>query len=177
MSASLLHGDPVTHKWREFVFYKATFVFNLFGLPQLIHHRLEMPLAGTGSPFWTVNAEEQFYLLAPLLLVLIPLRYGRSVITWIMITVLAWLSRTYSSIALGVLAAVTAHAYGSFHKHHLVRVLAGTAAAVSAIGFFASADYGILSPICAIAVVLLFAVKGNQHPGGALAGACRTPSI
>ena len=30
VAASLLH-DPVTHKWTEFVFYKTTFVYNLFG--------------------------------------------------------------------------------------------------------------------------------------------------
>ena len=174
VGASLLH-DPVTPKWTEFVFYKTTFVYNLFGMRQLAQHRLEMPLAGTGSPFWSVNAEEQFYLLAPLLLVLVPRRYGRSVITWIMITALAWFGRTYASIAFGVLAAVIAHAYGAFHKHNLVRVVAGAVVAVSAIGFLAGADYGILSPICAIAVVFLFAINGSQHPMGALAGGMSYP--
>ena len=68
VAASLLR-EPATAKWLEIVFYKATFVYNLFGTRQLADHVKEMPLAGTGSHFWSVNAEEQFYLLAPLLLV------------------------------------------------------------------------------------------------------------
>jgi peptidoglycan/LPS O-acetylase OafA/YrhL len=174
VSASLLR-DPVTPKWREFIFYKATFVYNLFGTRQLAEHRLEMPLIGTGNHFWSVNAEEQFYLVAPLLLVLVSRRFGRSVFTWIAIAALTWFGRVYASIAFGVLAAVIADAYGAFHKHYLVRILAGAVVAGSAIGFVAGADYDMLSPLCAIAVVLLLAINGNQHPAGALAGGMSYP--
>ena len=80
VGASLLR-DKITLKWAEFVFYKSTSVYNLFGMPQLAIHRSEMPLFGTGSHFWSVNAEEQFYLLAPLVLVVLPRKFGRSVIT------------------------------------------------------------------------------------------------
>ena len=60
--------DTISAKWLEFVFFKATFVYNLFGPWQLAAFRDYMPLKGTGNHFWSVNAEEQFYLLAPLLL-------------------------------------------------------------------------------------------------------------
>ena len=59
IAASLLR-DPVTAKWLEIVFYKLSFVYNLFGTQQLANHVAEMPLRGTGSHFWSVNAEERF---------------------------------------------------------------------------------------------------------------------
>lgn len=40
--------DPIGSKWLEFAFYKATFVHNLFGVPQLAESRAAMPLQGTG---------------------------------------------------------------------------------------------------------------------------------
>ena len=174
VAASLLR-DPITPKWTEFVFYKVTFVYNLFGVRQLETHKLDMPLAGTGNHFWSVNAEEQFYLLAPLLLVLVPRRYGRSVITWILIAAAAWFNRSYASIAFGVLAAVIVNVHGAFHKHYLTRILAATVVALSTLGFLSGADYAMISPVCAVAVVLLTAVEGDRHSLGALAGGMSYP--
>jgi peptidoglycan/LPS O-acetylase OafA/YrhL len=174
VAASLLR-DPVTPKWAEFIAYKATFVYNLFGTRQLADHRFEMPLAGTANHFWSLNAEEQFYLVAPLLLVVAPRRYGRSVIAWIMLAALAWFSRTYASIVFGVLAAVISHAQGAFQKNHVVRIVAAVVIAFSVFGFASGVDYEMLSPVCAIAVVLLVAIDGNQHPIGVLAGGMSYP--
>jgi peptidoglycan/LPS O-acetylase OafA/YrhL len=173
-AASLLR-DPVTPKWTEFMLYKATFVYNLFGVRQLDQHKAEMPLAGTGNHFWSVNAEEQFYLLAPLLLVLVPARYGRSVAVWTVIAALAWFSRLYASIAFGVLAAIGAQAFGAFHRQALFRILAGVAVVFSIIGLLSGLNYELLAPICAIAIVLLMAVEGKQHPLGGLAGGMSYP--
>jgi peptidoglycan/LPS O-acetylase OafA/YrhL len=89
VGASLLR-EPVVSKWFEFVFYKLTFVYNLFGTNQLAANVDSMPLRGTGNHFWSVNAEEQFYLLAPLLLVLLPPRLGRSPLLWSVLAVMAW---------------------------------------------------------------------------------------
>lgn len=174
VSASLLR-DSVTAKWMEIVLYKATFVYNLFGTPQLATHVQEMPLAGTGSHFWSVNAEEQFYLLAPLLLVLAPPRFGRSVVVWIALALLAWVSETYASIVFGVLAAVVMHKHGAFHENHWTRVAAALVAALCAAGFAVGLHYESLAPICSIAVVLLLAVTGRQHPLGKIAGGMSFP--
>lgn len=175
ITASLTLRDSPTYKWTEFVFYKGTFVYNLFGPPQLAQHKLEMPLAGTGNHFWSVAAEEQFYLAAPLILVLARRCYGRKAIIWVAIAVVAWLTGTYASIVFGVLAAVIANTYGAFHSHYSSRVLAGLVVAGSAIGFAARANYDLVSPICAIALVLLLAIRGEQHPWGALAGGMSYP--
>jgi len=66
MAASLLK-DQVTQKWIEIFSYDLTFVYNLFGPPQLAEFKDAMPLQGTGNHFWSICAEEQFYLVAPLI--------------------------------------------------------------------------------------------------------------
>jgi len=38
-----------------------------------------MPLKGTGNHFWSINAEEQFHLFAPLLLTIFARFGGRSI--------------------------------------------------------------------------------------------------
>lgn len=174
LTVSLLR-DHITRKWIEFVIYKLTFVYNLFGQPQLAQHRMDMPLGATGNHFWSVNAEEQFYLIAPLLLVLAPRRYGRSVITWVILAIVAWATKTYASIAFGVLAAVIFKTYGAFHKDYRCRIMAAAAVALSTIGFVARANYELVAPVCAVALVLLFAVNGRQHSLGALAGGMSYP--
>jgi len=174
LTASLLR-DHITFKWTEIVFYKFTFVYNLFGERQLAQHRLEMPLAATGNHFWSVNAEEQFYLIAPLLLVLAPRRWGRSVLTWIVLAIVAWLSNTYASIVFGVLAAVLAHSYGSFHENYRCRAAAAGVILLSVLGFLAGGNYDLLAPVCATALMLLLAINGRQHPFGALAGGMSYP--
>jgi peptidoglycan/LPS O-acetylase OafA/YrhL len=167
--------DRVTHKWLEFIFYKATFVYNLFGPRQLALHAAQMPLGGTGNHFWSVNAEEQFYLLAPLLLVIAPRRFGRNVITWVILASVAYVTRTYASIVFGVLAAVIANTRGAFHDHYLCRIIAGIVVVVSALGFVTGIDNDLVAPVCAVAIVLLLAIKGERHRWGELAGGMSYP--
>ncbi len=68
--------EPITSKWIEIVIYKILFVYNIFGTPQLADWVSAMPQKGTLSHVWSVNAEEQFYLVAPIILVLAPLWRG-----------------------------------------------------------------------------------------------------
>lgn len=169
IAVSLLR-DSVTSKWLEIVFYKLSFVYNLFGTQQLADHGNEMPLRGTGSHFWSVNAEEQFYLLAPLLLVLVRREWARGVGVWIIIAVVAWVSHIYASIVFGVLAAVAVHRYGEFHlkkpvQAALVLILLG-----AVVGLFANLEYNLMAPIASIAIVLLLAQSGAQGQVGAIVG-------
>ncbi len=175
IGASLLH-DGVNIKWTEFVFYKLSFVYNLFGTSQLAQYGQQMPLQGTGNHFWSVNAEEQFYLLAPLLLVVSASRLGRTVLLWSAIAIAAWISHNgYSSIVFGVLAAIVANRYGPIHSRPSIRyaLLGITLAAL--LGILANLDYDRLAPIFAVGVVLLLAMPGERNRLGPFLGGMSYP--
>lgn len=174
VSVSLVY-DSVGRKWAEFVFYKATFVYNLFGPRQLWNHLQQMPLHATGNHFWSVNAEEQFYLLAPLLLVLAPARLGRRVVVWVVLAFAAYVTGNYASIALGVLAAVIVKNHGPVHTQGWFRTLAAIVFTVTLYGLFATRNYNLLAPICAVSLVLLLAITGKRHRWGELAGGMSYP--
>ena len=172
VGASVLK-DSITLDWAEFVFYKLTFVYNIFGPPQLIDCYQSMPLDGTGNHFWTVNAEEQFYLLAPFLLVLLP-RIGRSLFTWCIVAASAWTFDLYAPISFGVLAAIAVKRYGPFYQKRagLITVLAITLGSATAVIF----GFGeCLSPLMSIGVVMLFAVEGKRQVAGAFLGGLSYP--
>lgn len=173
VAAALLHDVPDA-KWLEFIVYKFSFVYNLFGPPQLAQHRWDMPLAGTGNHFWSVNAEEQFYLLSPLLLVLAA-GFGRRVLAWVAVALAAWYFRMYASIAFGVLAAVAVKRFGAFHVGLQARVILFCLAASAAAGIASGLDYDLLAPFFAIGVVMLFAVEGPRQPIGAFLGGISYP--
>ena len=174
LAASLLH-DRITHKWVEIVFYKLTFVYNIFGPPQLAHFVAQFPLQGTGNHFWSVNAEEQFYLLAPLLLVLLPRKIGRSVVTWGVLAVLAYVAHIYASIVFGVLAAVCAYRFGAFNESRWCRILSLSAALAAAAALTAGFDYELLVPFCAIGIVLFLAIPQKTTRIGTFAGGISYP--
>ena len=174
VAASTLR-DPVNAKWLEFVAYKLTFVYNLFGPPQLATHLADMPLQGTGNHFWSVNAEEQFYLLAPLLLVVAAPRLGRSVLTWLGIAAVAWFLRYYASIVFGVLAAVVANRQPDIFSRRAVRLALLAMGLAAAAGIAAGFEYELLAPPVAVAIVMLLAVKGPRQSLGALVGGMSYP--
>ena len=126
--------------------------------------------AGDGQPFWSVNAEEQFYLLAPLLLVLTHRNLGQSSITWLRIAAAAWYSQIYASIIFGVLAATVVYNYGAFQDSLWIRAGLLGVVLVSFGGMLAGYDYESLVPFCSVAIVLLLAVKGQQGFVGSLVG-------
>jgi peptidoglycan/LPS O-acetylase OafA/YrhL len=174
LSASLIR-EPVTGQWLEFVFYKLTFVYNWFGTSQLATNVDAMPLRGTGNHFWSVNAEEQFYLLAPLLLVLLSERLGRSVFVWLVLACLAWLGQQYASIAFGVAAAVVAHSVPGVFRSWRAKALLGITALGSAAAIAVNFHYELIAPFLSICVVLLLAIPGTRQPLGEIAGGMSYP--
>jgi peptidoglycan/LPS O-acetylase OafA/YrhL len=168
LAASLLK-DPINSKWFEFVTYKLTWVYNIFGPQQLKEFVFCMPLDGTGNHFWSVNAEEQFYLLAPLILVAFA-KYGRQIKICIFIIISLWIMDCYASISLGVLSAVTNHKYPEFYtkkgfRLFLLAIFLSAFAALIYIG-----NYKLYAPIVSISVVLLLAIRGPKHLVGSFLG-------
>lgn len=169
VAASLIR-EPITAKWLEFIAYKATFVWNLFGTDQLAAFRDAMPLRGTGNHFWSVNAEEQFYLLAPILLVLAPSKVGRSIITWAAVALLACVTRQYGAIVFGVCAAIIQRRSPDFHLRPRVRLGLMAFLAVCIVLISLKVGYDYVAPLCAVPIVLLLAVPGRATKMGRLFG-------
>jgi len=174
IAVSLLR-DPITPKWMEIVFYDLSFVYNIFGPPQLAEYAQFMPLQSTANHFWSVNAEEQFYLVAPILLVLAASKFGRTVFAWIGIAIVAWITNIYGSMVFGVLAAVVVHHYGPVHSNRSVRSILIGVTGISFAGIIYGFNYDLLAPIFAIGVVLLLAIKGSQDRLGAFWGGVSYP--
>jgi peptidoglycan/LPS O-acetylase OafA/YrhL len=120
VAVSIAHDD-ITPKYLEFLLYKLTFVYNLFGTTQLAEHGAQMPLQGSGNHFWSICAEEQFYLCAPLLLILMPGRLGRSPWLWLAIAA----TGVFSSMALGVAASLAHARWGALHLRASARAALG----------------------------------------------------
>lgn len=173
MAASLLK-EPVTARWLEFWFYDVTFTHNLFGVPQLLLHKSEMPLDGTGNHFWSICAEEQFYLLAPLLLVFT--RWGRHPLFWVAASLLALATDAYTAITLGVLAAILKTRWGAWHQKPAARVgFVVVMAASVAVFALAPEGYRYAAPAFAISLVLLSAVEGKRSAVGEFLGGISYP--
>jgi peptidoglycan/LPS O-acetylase OafA/YrhL len=156
-----LFSDP---KFSEFFFYKATFVYNWFGPPQLatmIHH---MPLDGTGNHFWSICVEEQFYLIAPFIIIFMK----RWVATALLISLAAlnfYIPHSFAPVALGVLLALT-------NKDWLLASFVVALISVCASAFL---SYEVWMPFLAVAVVAIAARKGSQTTIGRVIGGASYP--
>lgn len=150
-------------RWAEFIFYKLTFVYNLFGFSQYAPSAAQMPLEGTGHLVWSIAAEEQFYLVAPLLIVLLPRAWGRRPLFWLLVyAFVMWLSWFFfAAISLGVLAACVAQRWGAWHQRGAARIVLLAVAAVLLVAMvMGHMPYPIGHPIMSIATVLALAQPG-----------------
>lgn len=166
--------DPITIKWFEIVAYKLTFVYNFFGPPQLAEFKSAMPLDGTGNHFWSVNAEEQFYLFSPLLLVVF-YKFGRNPILWVLLSIITWKFNFYAPIFLGVLAAILVDKYGAFHRKFIFQIIWCLLLVISLIGFISGDDFRFYSPAFSVALILLLAIEGKVGTIGQFLGGISYP--
>jgi len=160
-----LAREPITEKWVEIFFYDLTFTYNFFGPPQLALFGHAMPLDGTGSHFWSICAEEQFYLFAPFLITLAA-AFTRSLWFWLALSALfIWspVADSFGSISLGVLAAVLRAKTGDWQTGRVALVgLSCGSVAMFAVTYYAVIPYAIGAPLSAVLIVLLFAQPGNN---------------
>lgn len=160
---SYLHEPVRSPRWGEFLFYDVTFTHNWFSLWGNANAALrQMPLQGTGNHFWSLAVEEQFYLVCPLIMVLLP--YGKRIFPWLIVALAAYASNFwYGSVALGVLAAVVAHHYPGWQLRTNARI--GLVLLFGATSFFLleiPSAYGWEAPLFAISVVLLCSIPTDR---------------
>ena len=151
-------ADP---KVREFFVYMVTFVYNWFGPAQLAEFKSRMPLEGTANHFWSICVEEQFYLVAPFLIVFLPramLPIGLAVASLIT-------PGYFASISAGVLLAII----GPRLWIAIACGLAGSAFAFAGV-YIVSAALISTAVICAAALV-----KAPQSVIGRIGGGASYP--
>ncbi len=152
-------------RWAEFTTYKALMVWNVFGADSLAAFRTSASLQEPGSHFWYVNADEQFYLLAPLLLVLAP-AWGRSILVWTLLAIGALAAGIYPAIVLGVLAALLAERWPRFQLQQAVRLGLVAVLLACVLAMASELAFEGASALAALTVVLLLAVPGKATPIG-----------
>jgi peptidoglycan/LPS O-acetylase OafA/YrhL len=146
--------------WPELFLHDITFTRNWFPhIPSLAWGIAHAPLSGSGGVVWSLAFEEQFYLLAPLIILF--LGFGRSPAFWALIfSGLFFVESSFAAIAAGVFAAALHRRYPGWHLRSgavvaLLVVLTASAYAVNRDLFF-------FSPFFSVALVLLAARPGSR---------------
>lgn len=171
----LLYGVALLHEgaslfWFKYLLFDVTFTHQLFTIfPAALD---EMPLDGSGNQFWSISVEEQFYLIAPLLILFV--KQGKSLWIWLLIAiVLGAFESHFAAIALGVCAAIV-ESRTAFSASPVIRwtAVAVAASSASVIIWTKLSHFG---PIFAVAIVIALAKPGRRARLAQTAGGLSYP--
>ncbi|WP_420381927.1 acyltransferase family protein [Novosphingobium sp.] len=162
-AVALLYGFAAVYEgvdmfWVKYLFFDTTFTHQIFThFPRAGH---EMPLAGSGNQFWSISVEEQFYLVAPIV-ILLP--FGRKILPWVAIAVLLLVGGVLGTpIAFGVIAAILKRSFGDWQIKPRTR-MAVAAVTLAIFGILFMHDDSGLRALFAIGLVLTLAVPGKRN--------------
>jgi len=171
----LLYGVALLHEgaslfWFKYLLFDVTFTHQLFTIfPAALD---EMPLDGSGNQFWSISVEEQFYLMAPLLILFV--KQGKSLWIWLIIAiVLGAFESHFAAIALGVCAAIV-ESRTAFSASSVIRWTA-VAVAVSSASVIIWTKSSFFGPIFAVAIVISMAKPGRRARLAQTAGGLSYP--
>lgn len=154
--------------------FDLTLTHNLFieKVPTVLE---QMPMQGTGAHFWSIAVEEQFYLIAPLLLIFTPMR--RSWQAWGVLTVFAVFTESwYGSVALGVFAVMLMRRFGLWYLRPSGQLAVLLAMLVlGGLGWTGALRYAHAAPFVAVCIVLLLARPGTRSDFGQWLGGISYP--
>jgi peptidoglycan/LPS O-acetylase OafA/YrhL len=163
--------EGVDLNWLKYLFYDVTFTHYTF--TTFPRGTLEMPLGGTGNHFWSLSIEEQFYLIAPV--VMLTLRFGKKLWLWLLLSlVLVAFEVRAAPIALGVAAAITQRDYGAWQARRAMHWLLVALTAIL-LALLWRYDVSPLRALFAIGVVLSLAFIGPRNRIGLFFGAISYP--
>jgi len=159
-------GDPLL--WQT-AFYNVTFVVNLFDLPREL--QFHAPMWGSGGHFWSICVEEQFYLLAPVVVVLLP-RWRVSLLVAIALLNLL-VPHSFAAISLGVLLAKATSRRALRPGEQLL--FAGIFLVTAVVIFREWVRYETAVPVLAVSLVAAASQRGVPSQLGAILGGMSYP--
>jgi peptidoglycan/LPS O-acetylase OafA/YrhL len=173
-SACALKHQPVTAKLIEFFAYKVTFTYDLFAL-DATKFAQQMPLQGSGHHFWSVCAEEQFYLLAPLLITVL----GRRALLGILVfgaAATAYNPGLFAAITLGVLLALSERERPRwFFKVRFLVPAIGLLGLVAGAYLRGLIVYNLAAPTASVLLVAILSYQGKPSTAGQWLGGMSYP--
>lgn len=158
--------DPLL--WQT-AFYNVTFVVNLFDLPREL--QFHAPMWGACGHFWSICVEEQFYLLAPLVVVLLP-RWRVSLLVAIALLNLL-VPHSFAAISLGVLLARATSRRALRGGEQLL--FAGIFLVTAVVIFREWVRYETAVPVLAASLVSALSLRGVPSRLGAVLGGMSYP--
>jgi len=152
--------EGVDFFWLKYLVMDITFTHQLFTFFPAASY--EMPLGGSGNQFWSIAVEEQFYLLAPLVMLALPI--GKRLAVWLAISFFCVILESwFGVISLGICAAIIQRDYGMTDKLWC-RLIALLLVLIS--GFVLSIDIDSFNsyagPVFSVAVVVALAFPGKR---------------